>query len=328
MRHHFADFLDRDAGHWTVTPNRERHAYRIADVPEGSRDVTIVTIGKADENWKRVFTLPNLVELTLHEPTPEQLAACAKLSRIERLRITHARPESIGFIRTMVGIEELVLEYVSGYSDMSPLRDLPRLRSLHVENLRRVSDFGGLAGAASLKYLGIYGTLDWKQPILDFEFLRGLANLEVLSMWQIITKAAYPALLPALALKKLKTLRIHGSYLPVEEYALLEEGLNGVEGATWGPYRLWAQSQVELPPDDVRSRLPPDVIRANHPNVTLRYDGTRTIDDPASLWYEFTGKRAGRVKYDSATADVRCKQAAVQYAAMRERARTLISKGA
>jgi hypothetical protein len=178
-----------------------------------------------------------------------------------------------------------------------------------------------------LKYLAIHGTLDWKQPIRDFEFLRGLGSLEVLSMWQVINKGAYPALLPALALKQLKTLRLHGSYLAVEEYALLEEGLDGVEGATWGPYRLWADSQIEVPPDDVRSRLPEDVIRSKHPDVTLRYDGKRMIDDPTSIWFEFTGKGAGRVKRDSATADARCQQAAVQYAALRERARTLISKG-
>ena len=78
-----------------MIPNRERYAYRIGDVAEGSKEITIVTIGKADENWARVATLPNLVELTLHEPTQDQLAACGKLRGIQRLRITHARPKSI-----------------------------------------------------------------------------------------------------------------------------------------------------------------------------------------------------------------------------------------
>ena len=36
--------------------NRERYAYRIGDVPAGSEEVTIVTIGKADENWRRALT--------------------------------------------------------------------------------------------------------------------------------------------------------------------------------------------------------------------------------------------------------------------------------
>jgi hypothetical protein len=73
----------------------------------------------------------------------------------------------------------------------------------------------------------------------DFEFLRGLPQLEELAMWQVINKSPYPALLPALSLKQLKRLRVDASYLRAEECALLEEGLPGVEGAAFGPYRLW-----------------------------------------------------------------------------------------
>jgi hypothetical protein len=326
MRHHFGDLLDREGGYWTITANRERYAYRIGDVPARSREVTIVTIGKDDEHWARALTLPNLEELTLHEPTKEQLLAVGVLGSLERLRITHARPQSIDFIASMRGVEELVLEYVSGFGDLAPLRELKRLRSLHLENLRGVSDFSGLSGIASLEYLSVNGTTDWKQPIEDFEFLRGLPGLEVLSLWQVITNRPYPALLPALDLEKLKKLRIHGSYLAPEEYALLEEGLGGVEGASWGPYRTVAYAQLELPRDDVRAHLPRDVIVANHPEVTVHHDGSRKVDDPASRWFEFTGKGAGRVKCDSTTAEKRCRAYADRYAALRRQARFLIDR--
>lgn len=269
MRHHFGDALDRDGGYWTIIPNRERYAYRIGDVPAGSPEVTIVTIGKDDEHWSRALTLPNLEELTLHEPTPEQLLAVQALKSIKRLRITHARPRAIDFISSMSGVEELVLEYVSGFSDLAPVAGLKRLRALHIENLRRVSDFSGLSGAKNLKYLAVNGTLDWQQPIDGFEFLRGLTKLEVFELWQVICRAPYPAMLPALSLRKLKTLRLHGSYLATEEYALLEEGLKGVEGATWGPYRTWAGREIELPNDDLRAHLPEEVLRARHPEVTV-----------------------------------------------------------
>ena len=92
MRHHFGDMLDRDGGYWTIVPNRERYAYRFGDVPAGSKEVTIVTIGKDDANWSRALTLPNLEELTLHEPTVEQLGAIGELHLLKRLRITHAPP--------------------------------------------------------------------------------------------------------------------------------------------------------------------------------------------------------------------------------------------
>jgi hypothetical protein len=330
MLHHFGDMLDREGDYWTVVPNRERHAYRIGDLPEGSEEITILTVGKADEHWARLFTFPNLIELTLHEPTAEQLEAIGRLHGIKRLRITHARPKAIDFLGTMLGVEELVLEYVSGFSDLSPLRSLPRLRALHMENLRRVSQFGGLSGIGTLRHLSIYGTLDWKQPIDDFEFLRGLPNLEVLAMWQMICKKTYPALLPAIGLKNLKKLKVHGSYLDTEEYALVEECFSGremqVDGANWGPYKKVAATQIPLPSNDIRTHLSVDVIKAQYPEVTICFDGRRLIDDPDSYWFEFTGKGAGRIKCGTAKANGKCVEAEKRYEAMKQAARLLIDE--
>jgi hypothetical protein len=223
-------------------------------------------------------------------------------------------------------LEELVLEYVSGFNDLSPLGTLKHLRALHMENLRRVSDFRGLAGATNIKYLAIYGTTDWQQPIDGFEFLRGLPQLEVFAMWEVKCRAPYPATLPAVKLQHLKKLRLHGSYLATEEYALLEEALSGVEGAKWGPYRTVASAQLELSRDDLRAHLPVEVIRAQHPEVSVHHDGKRVIDDPASLWFEFTGRGAGRVKCSSPAAEVRCREQLERYDIMKERARTLINR--
>lgn len=226
----------------------------------------------------------------------------------------------------MRGVEELVLEYVSGFTDLSPLRGLKRLRALHMENLRRVSNFRGLSGIDSLRYLAIYGTLDWKQPIEDFEFLRGLPALEFLALFQIISKQAYPAMLPAVSLRCLKKLRLPGCYLAAEEYALLEEGLQGVDGAAWGPFRTVAYRHITLPSSDVRAQLPEVVIRRNFPEVLIRFDGKREIDDPDSRWFECTGKGAGRIKCGSPEAEQRCVDYAERYDAMKQAARSLIDR--
>lgn len=289
VRHHFGDELDREGGYWTIIPNRERYAHRIGDVPEGSADVAVATIGKDDVHWRRVLTLPNLEELTLHEPSHEQMAAASTLQALKRLRITHARPKTLDFISSLVGVEELVLEYVSGFSDLSPLRALTRLRALHMENLRRVSDFSGISGLNSLRYLAVQGTLDWKQPFDDFEFLRDLPNLEVLKLFQMITKAPYPAMLPALGLKRLKRINIPWTYLAIEEYALLEAGLRGVEGSAWGAYRRFQRA-------------------------------------PDSHWFEFTGKGERGVACDSPTADEKCRRQTARYEALIESARALIDR--
>jgi hypothetical protein len=60
--------------------------------------------------------------------------------------------------------------------------------------------------------------------------------------------------------------------------------------------------------------------------VLIAYDGKRTITDPASQWFEATGKSAGRAKCDGPSAEAKCRQYAERYAAMKAAARTLIDQ--
>jgi hypothetical protein len=75
MRHHFGDFLDRESGHWNMTPNRARYGQDPERFADGDPAVTAATIGKDTADWRRIATFPNLVELTLHEPSATQLEA-------------------------------------------------------------------------------------------------------------------------------------------------------------------------------------------------------------------------------------------------------------
>ena len=233
MKHHFIDFLDRTADYWTIIPNRERYAYASDDIIEDKASVKILTISKHHKNWKQLFECPNLEELTLNDPSKEQAQAIRTLTSLKRFRVSFFRPTDIDFISDLRNVEELVLEYVSGFSDLSPLTKLSKLKSLHLENLRRVSNFDGLKGLKSLRYLHITGTLDWNQPIDNFEFLKGLPNLEVFSLGFIISKTEYPALLPVLHLKKLKKIHIGRATFKTNEYAFLQVAVPKVEGCSW-----------------------------------------------------------------------------------------------
>lgn len=324
MKHHFGEMLDREGDYWTVVPNRERYAYSIGELPSHSEEITIVTIGKHDPNWERVLTFPNLQEVTLHEPTKEQLEALSELTEITRLRITHARPKTLEFLSSLVNVEELVLEYVSGFSDLSPLQTLTSLKSLHLENLRKVSDFSGLEGLHSLRYLNISGTLDWKQPIAHFEFLRGLPNLELLSFWQVITKADYPALLPLTSLKKLKKIKLANNVFAADEYALLTVALPHVNGANWEAFTKRFNSYMPLPKDDIRFHLDESVLKEKHPEVRIQYKGIREIGDPKDAWFEFTGKSAGRTKTTSPNCKAKCDDYWAKFEAMKTNASKLL----
>lgn len=233
MKHHFADFLDREGDYWSIAPNIERYAFTLDERVTDIENAKIITIGKEHKHWKQVFELPNLEELTLHDPSKEQLNEISKLKKIKRLRITHARPKNIDFISELENLEECVFEYVSGFSDLTPFSKLKKLKSLHFENLRRVSDYSGLSGLTSLKFLYINGTLDWNQPIENFNFLNSLINLEVFSLGWIINKSEYPALKPLMNLKKLKKIKVIRNTFPTNEYAFLEIALPNIKGVFW-----------------------------------------------------------------------------------------------
>lgn len=326
MKHHFADFLDREGNYWTTIPNRKQHTYKADFEIENKNEVKILTISKTQEekHWKQIFDCPNLEELTLNEPSHEQIQEIKTLTNLKRLRISFYRAKNIEFIEKLYNIEELVLEYVSGFSDLSPLRNLKKLKSLHCENLRRVSNFDGLSGIQSLKFLGIRGTLDWKQPIENFNFFKGLPNLEVFTVWEVITKKEYPAFLPLTKLNKLKKISIHYSYFSTEEYVLIQTALPNVNGTKWEPINIYKSRHIPLPSDDVRFNLTDEELKENHPEVLVRYDGKREISDVNEEWYEFLGKRAGRIKCKSKNAQKKCEEFLMVYKKWQEKAKSIL----
>lgn len=231
MKHHFADLIDRASGVWTITPNAQRWACHYEDVADAPDDAWRLTLTRHDRNWVRVLQLEALRELTLHEPDQAQLAALAQLPQLTALRISHARPKTLAMLEGMHGLRELVLEYVSAFSDLSPVGRLPALQALHMENLRRVHDFSGLAGATALRDLTLLGTLDWNQPVDDFGFLAGLPALERLNVSWFRAPKVSPVMGALLALPRLATLEMGMSGLPLEEFAWIEANLPHVDGA-------------------------------------------------------------------------------------------------
>lgn len=259
MKHHFADLLEEFPQYWTLTPNRERWTCHFADLAAAPENTRKLTMTRDDKNWRRLRELPQLTELTLHEPGPDQLAALTHLHGLSALRISHARPKNLAMIEGLTALRELALEYVSGVDDLQPIGQLPALTALHLENLRRVADFSGLGLSRSLRYLAIYGTLDWNQPIESFEFLRGMENLECLRLGFGVRVPADPSMFDSLLqLKKLTRLEIGMGTLPLEGYAWLEAKLPHVEGTIRPAFVRTGGDARRLSADDYRARMPLD----------------------------------------------------------------------
>lgn len=274
MKHHFGDMLDRSGGHWTLVPNVERYAYQMPEWTSGQKLVSIATISSDDTNWELIGTFPNLEELTLHSPSREQLAFISKLWRLKRLRITHARPKDIGFLSRLQNLEEVILEYVSGFSDLSPIGELKQLRALHVENLRRVSDFSGLKGAASLKYLSIYGTVDCSQPINCFDFLSSLDALEYLGLHFLKAPKVDQPLASIKQLENLRKLDVSMNAFPLEVFAWTEANLSHVNGAVRPAFVKFGGKDEEIHQGDIRFRMPIEEF-SRFPNLFIGSDGKR-----------------------------------------------------
>ena len=258
MKHHFADLLERSFEYWTIAPNRERWACHFPDLDEAPIDSHRLTITRNDKNWQRLRELPALADLTLHEPDQSQLAALADFPKLTALRISHARPKTLAMIEGLTNLRELVLEYVSGVSDLGPIGRLPSLRALHLENLRRVSDFSGLGASKSLRYVAIFGTLDWSQPIESFDFLRSMDSLEHLNLGFGVRVPNAPFVFNSLlGHKKLARLEIGMATLPLEKYAWLEAKLPHLEGTVRPAFaRSGGGGARQLEADDYRTKMP------------------------------------------------------------------------
>ncbi len=290
MKHHFGDFLDRSLGHWSICPNRDRWAFHVDDVKDVPSDQSTLTITKNDRNWERIFDLPKLEELTLHEPSKEQVRSIEQLTGLQRLRITHARPKSLDFLSRLSILRELVLEYVSGVEQLEPLGSLPGLESLHLENLRRVEDFSGVAPSKSLKYLSIDGTLDWRQPVRNLDFLGSLGNLELLRLAGVRVLAATPALSGLARLGKLKKLKIAMNALPIEDFAFIEAICPTVDGASRPAYIVNEAKRRELSSRDYRASMPESEF-LGFSNAGITESGERYIVEPMSAFLLGKGTR-------------------------------------
>lgn len=296
MKFHWADFLDRESGLWHMVPNDERGHYytgNCADLPDGT---SIVTVTKNTENIDALANLATLEELTLHETNQQQIEQLRAITQIKRLRITHARTKTLNALALLQNVEELVLEYVSGFSDVSPLGEMSKLRALHIENLRGVSDFTPLGQANGLQYLSIMGTFDWAQPVDSIAFCTDLSRLEYLSLCsaRLVDFDSAKALV---SLGAQCDFRSSDNLFPLEIFAHLEAHS---PKAKFKPvtYR-YAMNPAYLSEDDPRALLSEEKIAADHPDVIIVNNGRMFFSESEYDWYELLGRGARKIAVTS-----------------------------
>ena len=256
MRHHFGDHLNRKYGHWSIVPNRNRWQYRYENLLDAPSDVSVLTLTKNDTNWERVTELNSLTELTLHEPSKDQLDILKQVSKLTSLRVSHARTKTIEFLESQSDLRELVFEYVSGFNDLTVISELPKLHAVHFENLRRVRDFSPLGLCQKLKQLSIYGTLDWDQPIEKLDFLGQLDLLEYFDLGFTRLLGPFPIFASISKMKSLKEIKLALNAASLEDFAYLEAKAPNVIGAIRQPYQFYEGENRIVNEGDYRAKMP------------------------------------------------------------------------
>lgn len=151
MKQEIEGLLGKIDHYWKIVPTHHTASYSVEKEIVDVKSVKVLTISKHHQNWKIIFECPSLEEIHLDQPSTEQVQVISELKDVKRLRIKSFRTKDINFVRALKNLEEISLEYVSGFSDLSPLQSLPKLKALHLENLKKVSSFDGLKGIKSLK---------------------------------------------------------------------------------------------------------------------------------------------------------------------------------
>ena len=137
-----------------------------------------------------------------------------------------------------------------------------------------MSDFSGLKGAASLKYLSIYGTVDCSQPINCFDFLSSLDALEYLGLHFLKAPKVDQPLASIKQLENLRKLDVSMNAFPLEVFAWTEANLSHVNGAVRPAFVKFGGKDEEIHQGDIRFRMPIEEF-SRFPNLFIGSDGKR-----------------------------------------------------
>lgn len=305
------DLLDRSMGHWQISPNIDRWQYHFEDLNDAPLSSTRVSLTKETRNWSKIAEFADLTELTLDRPDKRQIEMLSKLPHLKRLRISHTRSKKLDGIEELTELEELVLEYASGIERLDIIGALPNLAAIHLENLRNVRDFSGLGNLETLRYLGITGTLDRKQTIRSFEFLRKFQRLETLRLTGLNVLSNGDQFSPFEHLTSLKKIYVASDVFELEFFAWFQAKFPHVEGAIRSPYDRYGGTRERVSAPDIYATMPEELVKKEAPGIEIDEDGSRwrSMNHGAIL----LGKGERTVQGSKATVDAKCAAHSARY---------------
>lgn len=248
------------------------------DLSQAPRESTVLDLRRSDINWRSLADYPELEEVTGQGLSREQLEFLVTLPRLKRLRLSGLRALDIASLGQAAQLEELALISISGVRSLEPLVALPRLRSLFVESIPKLTDFSALRGATGLKCLCITSGSELAQKIEDLSFLSGMAGLQHLMLGHVRHLGLSPAFFGLESLPNLVSMCVFPAFMPLEDIIYLQVRLRHIKGVETRTFIIQGGGERDLPLENL-DRLPPD----KNVSVYFAGKGEREFYGPAPM---------------------------------------------
>jgi len=174
---------------------------------------------KLVKSWCSVLpTLPVKTLMFNSKVNQALFDAATKINGLEALSTEWGSIKSIASIENCSSLIALNIGSNPSLTGLKKLAVLPKLRVLHIENVKEAHDLSFASKLTQLKELGINGSMWTDQKVDNLWPLKHLQQLEVL--WLIGAKVVDDGLLPLHELKKLKKLQCSFDFRASEFEAL------------------------------------------------------------------------------------------------------------
>lgn len=197
---------------WDTLPQRSHTA---TDIQPDAHDVVMYRI---KQSHKGIGAHRHIRRLWAHAVNQAFLEEIAQLDALEMLYITRVTATDLTPLRNLPRLRSLSVIDATKVTDLNWLPRTASLQALAVENMKRVTDLDALASLTQLKALAIEGSMWTAMRVASLAPLRALERLEYLFLTNL--RVADKSLKPLHGLTKLRALQCANFYSAAEFVAL------------------------------------------------------------------------------------------------------------
>ena len=234
--------LDKSDGRPLRQLGTTRNKVLVEDVNDVPDDAEYIAIKGSAKNLERLAKLNQLVAVWSSQPTRDFFRACAHAPHLRALYSIYFKQLGEVDLAGANSLEHLALDWATRLVDLSFLADLPALRTLIIDDMKRL-DLNTMPELPQLTGLAIGGGINSTMKVQSLEPLSRLPNLQYLSMYSI--RSADGSLKPISRLRNLREIKLP-NYFSVDEFARLANALPNTKGAVLTPFFTPTDGSVNI----------------------------------------------------------------------------------